>query len=50
MDFSEGDEFVGNIDLPKNIVDTYYENLTDAFRSIDKVSRYYARREAVQKT
>ncbi len=35
MDFSEGDEFVGNIDLPKNIVDIYYANLTNAFGFIN---------------
>ncbi len=27
MDYSEGDEFVGNIDLPKHIVDSYFENI-----------------------
>jgi len=27
MDFSEGDRKVGNVDLPKNIVDAYYENM-----------------------
>ena len=30
MDFSEGDHVVGNADLPKRIVDAYYENLTAA--------------------
>lgn len=30
MDYSEGDEFVGNIDLPKHIVDSYYANIPHA--------------------
>ncbi len=35
MDYSEGDEFVGNIDLPKHIVDAYYENLTNTLGYIN---------------
>jgi len=35
MDFSEGDEFVGNIDLPKSIVDAYYENMPYALGFIN---------------
>lgn len=35
MDFSEGDEFVGNIDLPKSVVDAYYANLTHALGFIN---------------
>lgn len=35
MDFSEGDEFVGNIDLPKSIVDEYYENIPYALGFIN---------------
>ncbi|HEX9974267.1 MAG TPA: hypothetical protein VGD14_19515, partial [bacterium] len=35
MDFSEGDEYVGNIDLPKNIVDLYYENMPYAIGFIN---------------
>ncbi|MCI0512799.1 hypothetical protein L0128_06275 [candidate division KSB1 bacterium] len=35
MDFSEGDEFVGNIDLPQNIVDAYYANLPNAIGFIN---------------
>ena len=30
MDFSEGDHHVGNADLPKRIVDAYYENIPSA--------------------
>jgi len=30
MDFSEGDHAVGNADLPKRVVDAYYENLPAA--------------------
>jgi hypothetical protein len=30
MDFSEGDHAVGNADLPKEVVDAYYENLPSA--------------------
>ena len=30
MDFSEGDHAVGNADLPKSVVDAYYENLPAA--------------------
>lgn len=35
MDFSEGDEYVGNIDLPKNIGDSYYENMPYAIGFIN---------------
>jgi len=35
MDFSEGDEFVGNIDLPKSIVDAYYANIPYALGFIN---------------
>jgi hypothetical protein len=30
MDFSEGDHVVGNADLPKRVVDAYYENIPSA--------------------
>lgn len=30
MDYSEGNRFVGNIDLPKRIVDAYFEGMPDA--------------------
>jgi hypothetical protein len=29
MDYSEGNRFIGNIDLPEKIVDAYYENMPD---------------------
>jgi hypothetical protein len=35
MDYSDGDGFVGNIDLPKNIVDSYYENIPYSFGFIN---------------
>ncbi|NLP11949.1 hypothetical protein GX408_16230 [bacterium] len=35
MDFSEGDEFVGNIDLPQSIVDVYYANIPYALGFIN---------------
>jgi len=35
MDFSEGDEFVGNIDLPKSVVDAYYANIPYALGFIN---------------
>jgi hypothetical protein len=31
MDFSDGDHVVGNADLPKRIVDAYYENMPSAY-------------------
>lgn len=35
MDYSEGNRYVGNIDLPKEIVDAYYEGMPDVLGFIN---------------
>ncbi|NIA31107.1 MAG: hypothetical protein GWP06_14495 [Actinobacteria bacterium] len=35
MDYSQGNRYVGNVDLPKDIVDIYYKNMPDAIGFIN---------------